>query len=514
MNKIQYIYKDPTLPDLIGPVELPSAPKNCQFKVDGFRGATDAMYTLEHQAACCHVSIVHAINLANRYLEVPITAWSSVPRLLVLPRAGKQFNAYYDRIALRFFYATDPITRKMVYTSNAADVTVHEIGHALLDAMRPELYNTPSMEIWAYHEFFGDFDVLINSLQHDIILDYLLKQTGGNLRQSNVCSELARELGVAIYHATGGRGGRIDGALRNAFNTFVYVPPETLPPSGPDNKICAEPHNFSRIFTGTWYDILVGIYEDQRKTLAPKDALIAARDILGKYTFRAMRVAAAAVKFYDAAAKAMLVIDKANGYRYNQLMNNIFIKRGILRNPVKPMVAMDWDMFKSQVEPADEVIKEKDIIVVRSKKTELLPLPHHMLNVEMPNDTFYEFNAGQCVDIVSTNPEDLVEHAHHCVEYLKANDLIRPDKLTPFEIDDEGNLIRTHFACGVDDDYESYTGCGCTCGANNCHNPQAPEYGKCWKSKNNAGCGCHKCKNCDEDYDAMTIIQQKNMRPH
>ena len=33
------------------------------------------------------------------------------------------------------------------------------------------------------------------------------------------------------------------------------------------------------------------------------------------------------------------------------------------------------------------------------------------------------------------------------------------------------------------------------CCQNNCQNPQAPEFGKCWKGENNVGC----CGNCGTD---------------
>jgi len=213
--------------------------------------------------------------------------------------------------------------------------------------------------------------------------------------------------------------------------------------------------------------------------------LIAARDTLCQYTYRCLRVAAATLRFYDSVARAMLVVDKSNGYKYNALMNQVFIARGILREAVRPMAAVDWSMFQTMVEPADEVLEDSAVVAVRSKSTELLPLPTHMINVEAPNDTYYEFNGtGECVNIITASAEELVEHAHACVDFLKTNDLIRPDKMVPFEIDQDGNLVRSHFACG------SGSGKNGCCG-DNCHNQQAPEYRKCWKPENNAGCGCN-----------------------
>ena len=83
---------------------------------------------------------------------------------------------------------------------------------------------------------------------------------------------------------------------------------------------------------------MAGIYEEEVKTKSPKEALISAVDTVATYTFRCLTIAPSTVRFFDAVAKAMLVVDKANNYKYNELMNRVFIERQILRAPYKPMV--------------------------------------------------------------------------------------------------------------------------------------------------------------------------------
>lgn len=447
MLDIIYVLKDPTTPNLVVPVDLPPKPGILPFKVDGFRGATTSMYTMEHEAAMCHYSIVQAINLMNKVLQRSVENWSSINVLSVWPRAGKQFNAYYDRSGLKFFYSTDPVLRQVIYSANSSDVILHETGHALLDAIRPDLFNVQAMEIWGFHESFGDIHAMINMLQHDFLLDYVLLETGGNLAQSNAFTKLAEEMGHAIYNVTGGRAGTVNSGLRNAFNQFVYAPPETLPRDGTDNQLTSEPHSFSRVFTGAWYDLLVAIYEDGKKTLSPKDALINARDVLTTYTYNAIPNAPATIRFYDGFAKVMLVQDKLNNYKYNVIMNEVFIKRNILKQVVKPMVALSWSVFKNTVEPNDQVLDNPKASSVRNKNISTLSLPNFMINVEVPNDIYFEFDHnGNCIDTISSLPTELVDHAHHCVDFLLAKGLIRPDSSTPFEIDASGNLIRSHFS--------------------------------------------------------------------
>ncbi len=494
MPDIIYVLNDPTIPELAIPVNLPAAPPGPQFKVDGYRGATDAMWTLEHQAASVHYTICNAINLANRYLVAPLKNWATTQMLLVQPRAGKQLNAYYDRQALRFFYAMNPITRNLVYAVNSNETVIHELGHAILDAVRPDLYHTQAMEIWAFHESFGDIHSILNMLQHEAVLDHILKETNGDIRKSNAVTRIAEEMGQAIYDMTGGRMGHTAGIVRNAVNTYRYTEPEKLPRQGPDNQLTGESHSFSRVFTGAWYDILCGIYEYQlAQGLSVKDAIIVARDIMARYTYGCLPFAAATIRFFDAVARAMLVIDKANNYQYNEIMNKVFIARGILREVVRPMVNLNWSLFQSITEPADEIFNDSQAVMVRNKVTHLLTLPYFNINIEAPGDTYYEFNdAGECVNVITTSAQELIEHAHACVDFLHENDLIRSDKQTPFELDADGNLLRSHFACG----------CGCI---SNATLPGQPEYGKPWKSENNSGCSCNaKCKTCCTNSSTIT----------
>jgi hypothetical protein len=339
------------------------------------------------------------------------------------------------------------------------------------------------MEGWAFHEAFGDIFAIINMLQYDMVLDAVLKETNGNLKQSNLLTKIAPQMGSSIYHVSGGRMGYPD-CLRNAFNSFTYTPPEQLPHTNSYDKLAAEPHNFSRLFTGAWYDILCGIYEERKTKLSPKEALVAARDVLSVYTFGALPLASSGIRFYDAMARAIIVMDKANSYTYNDLLNQVFRSRNILGADFKPLVEMNWTMCRTMFEePTDEIFRHKDIVAVRNSHTQHLPLPHYMLTVEMPNDSYYEFNGtGECVDSITQTGDELISHANHCVEFLHKNGMIRPDELTPFEITKDGKLIRSHFS---------------GCFGDNSLNPQAPEFNKGYKLKNNAGCGCN-CKKCNQ----------------
>jgi hypothetical protein len=249
--------------------------------------------------------------------------------------------------------------------------------------------------------------------------------------------------------------------------------------------------------------------------MSPKEALIAARDVLAKYTFAALPYAPATIRFFDAIARAMLVIDKSNNYQYNMLMNDVFINRGILRLPVRPMVSINWEEYKTVLTSTDEVFDDPQVKAVRSKNTEFLSLPSYMMNVEAPGDSYSEFdNFGDCVNVVTASAEELIEHAHNCVEFLKRNDLIRPDKVAPFELDQDGNLVRSNFSCGcaISTCNCPYFACGCI---NNAYVFGQPEFGKSWKQNNNNGCGCNTaCKRCSCSSTASenVVVSSRNTR--
>jgi hypothetical protein len=114
---------------------------------------------------------------------------------------GEDFNAFYAReTGLNFFHGlvdkvAPPVT---VFSCTSPDVFCHEGGHAILDAVKPELFNTMSLEVAAFHEFFGDASAMLSKLQLPSLRDFVLQQTRGHLSSNSRLSQLARQLGWAI----------------------------------------------------------------------------------------------------------------------------------------------------------------------------------------------------------------------------------------------------------------------------------------------------------------------------
>ncbi len=162
---------------------------------------------------------------------------------------GVDLNAYYDRSELAFFH--DRADGKTVYSGESPDILCHELGHAVLDSVRPELWDAASTEVAALHESFGDISAILSTLQLQSMRTDLLAETGGKYRSSRV-SRLAEQLGWALRQ---GRPDAVDSdCLRNAVNSLFYRDPQELPPSAPASGLSSEPHSFSRVFTGAFFE--------------------------------------------------------------------------------------------------------------------------------------------------------------------------------------------------------------------------------------------------------------------
>jgi hypothetical protein len=494
---IDHYLNDPTTPELVKKVPHSSGTKGPPFSVRGYNPKESVTGSLSGRAANCHVTISENMDLVQGYLGEVIQRWAATANLNVDPEAGEQFNAYYDRAGLRFFYGTDPKTKKVIYCSEAADVVSHELGHAILDAIRPELWNVHTLEIWAFHEAFGDCMSMLHFLSHTEAVEYLFQTTGGDLTKSNSLSRIAEELGTALHNVSGGANGSVAGYLRDAVNYFNYIQPEKLPSKSRVDELSAEPHNFSRVFSGSWYDILIGIFEQEKKAgKEPIVALSIARDVSAKYLLGAVKIAPANPRFFQAIAQSMITCDRSNQSKYKVILNRVFSQRKIIIPEIPMMMMMDYHLNQIQngIDGIERIVTQMgDTTSVRSTKTHTVQSeiiqgmaynPLYGLKIDVPGDDYFEYDAeGSLITMITTTHDDIMSAMHGCLDLLDKLNYVSGDPHTPFEIQD-GKLVRTHFACGFGNIAES-----------NAANPEAPEYGKAWKPENNCGCGpCLKPK--------------------
>src|SRR5262249_49286990 len=130
----------------------------------------------------------------------------------------------------------------------------------------------------------------------------VLAETGGVLHRASRLSRLAEQLGWAIRQSV--PSAVEAGCLRNAGNIFFYRDPETLPTTAPATSLSSEPHSFSRVFTGAFFEGLAGmlVMKDTRN----EAALLEVSQDIGAILVEGIRAASVVPTFFSQVAATML----------------------------------------------------------------------------------------------------------------------------------------------------------------------------------------------------------------
>lgn len=235
----------------------------------------------------------------GKYLKRWFGDQSTLP---VLTNAGDDLNAFYDRSSLQFFAHT--FGGVTVHSCESVDVVTHEQGHAMLDAIRPDFFEVPFIEIGALHEAFGDCIALITALTDKATRDRVIA-ISRDLSAAHFVESLAEQLGDAILREFG--PGTVEvGALRHALNQFRWADPTTLPGNAPADRISGEVHSFARVFAGAFYDVIRNIHNSGTRTSAGLgDAALRA----GKLLLAAIRTVPAAPRAFEGVGRRMMQAD-------------------------------------------------------------------------------------------------------------------------------------------------------------------------------------------------------------
>lgn len=444
-NKIEYILNDMTTPNLVQSIEAPQAPEMPRYTVQHYLGGGYKRASKEALAANCHVTIANVLNLYQKW-GVKVNRWAGTTNLRVLPKAGKDLNAYYDRRKLCFFYFDHKKLNGTVFTAESSDIVAHELGHALLDTYRPDTWSAASLEVWSFHEAFADLTAVLNIMSHDVILRRAISQTGGNLRKPNIISNLAEDVGKAIFKFSPKNSGRSPNCLRSALNKFNYVNPGSLPKDAPHNKLAAECHSFGRVFLGAYYDIIVGIYErNVADGIRPLKSLQRAKTSLGKRALQAVIHAGLNVRFYESMAKTMLWSDK-NHFEgvYQDIMRKVFVDRKLIQpNQFRMLSAPLCNNEEGIVKTEGKLSIRLSDHVMRAQSNSN---PLYDVEIEVPHEQLYLYdNNKNIMDSVLVTNDEALSAAQDMVHYLHVTNKVGDGPDTPFEIRD-GKLVRTHFS--------------------------------------------------------------------
>lgn len=274
------------------------------------------------------------LRMYERYAQRALPWAFTNPRLSVDPHAGNDANAFYNeqeqRLGFQLFSPTEGA--EPVSTAQSADIVSHEAGHAVLDGLR-DLYNESfGLGTAAFHESFGDMTAVLVALHDDSLLRRLLSLTDNNLQIDNFIAAIGEQLSSALMSQLPEEYDHTV-YLRNAINTLTMLPFDQLlyRPGNPLVELGRQPHNYSRLFTGAFYDALVAIYEHQREAGAtPHIALSRARDIVGRLLVTAVECGPVGELNFADMAQAFIAADQLR-YQgtYAALLTAVFDRRGV-----------------------------------------------------------------------------------------------------------------------------------------------------------------------------------------
>ncbi len=335
-NLVNIFVNDPGTKDAgLEQVALPQG--KSPFAIPGWTGAGGlfAPGTLEFQMGQLYVVLTQTYGAWSDFFGGDLTWQPGFAQLPILPRASKDLNAYYDRKGLKFCYAADKITGQTIYTCESGDVIAHECGHAILDTQHPEYWDSLLSETGAFHEAFGDMSALLVALDSPRVRAVMLAENDGDLAKSNTVTRLAEQLARGLSNAGYADAVVSVDALRDVANKFRYRDPDKLPGRTPAARLSSESHNFSRVFSGAFYDMLVGINERLRKenaAVTPDAALAQARGDAGHLLAQGLTLAPKGDALFKTIAVAMLAASQQiDGGKYFATMKKAFVARRLLK---------------------------------------------------------------------------------------------------------------------------------------------------------------------------------------
>ncbi len=404
--KVSYLPQDPgMLPPQTAEYpanELQAGPSNSRFRISESPSFPPARPNAEghlvfdvedprFDATQAFVIADRSLKMAERYLgrELPWGFSEALGRdqLLIHPHVGADVaNAFYSSQSgsLNFYHFTDPVTNEVVRTGQSADVVAHEMGHAILDAMRNEYISSMSIHGGGFHEASGDIIAMLTALQDDAVVEAVHAETQGDLSRPSAITRTAEGLGESIGHMSGVQ----KDALRHALNNFRYADQHFLPYAPPsrrgDDVLAQESHSYSNLFVGAFYDILTethtaisGSERDFAKTLKM------ARDITGSLFFRAVELGPVGEPSYREMAESFLTADEVDfGGKFRPILEAVFLQRGILR----PEDLAEFDQQRAGLPelrltaPVEGKKAAESFLKANRKKLELPDRPYQFLD--------------------------------------------------------------------------------------------------------------------------------------
>jgi hypothetical protein len=271
------------------------------------------------------------LRMFERYAR-RLLPWSfPAVRISVDPHSGNGANAFYNEQDRLIGFHAFSLNGEVISAAQSADIVSHETAHAILDGLRDLFNESFGLGPTAFHEAFGDMSAMLVALHDDSLISRVLDWTGGDLRLDNFITTVGEQLTARLRTMAEVNTRTV--YLRNAFNKLQQLTFDTLPYSAvnPEIELSREGHNYSRLFSGAFYDIMVGIYERLTRRDHPRIAVHRARDIVGYMLVCAVELGPVGEFDFADMAKAFLSADLVlHGGEYGDILTQVFAERQIL----------------------------------------------------------------------------------------------------------------------------------------------------------------------------------------
>jgi hypothetical protein len=269
--------------------------------------------------------------------DAPVSQWARSPNRKKLELSLKfhdpqitgnqQLNAFYDGDGLRFFAFTNA-NNVTTYSGKSTDTVSHETGHALLDSVRPELFESNLPEVNAFHEAFADCMALLTALSNQDTRRKLLADAQ-DLGSSNFVESMSEYLSDAVLKEFGNVA---PSKPRRLLNDFTWDLPTSLPPgdfNDPPELLSAEAHSFSRVFSGCFYDVVRNIFTAQ--SAQTEVTLLRSTQTAAKLLVAGVRAAPETARYFQAVGRGMSLADNdTNGGANRDAIRTAFARHNIM----------------------------------------------------------------------------------------------------------------------------------------------------------------------------------------
>jgi hypothetical protein len=266
--------------------------------------------------------------------QAPVT-WRGGQVIDVFLDRNEGLNSEYDGTTLSFYHgSTVAHPTLVIYSGESPDLLCHELGHAILDAIRSDLFDAEGLEVEAFGEAFGDMSAILCAMQLPTFCSFVLAETSGrSFWSSSSLSRVAQQFGSALRLVKPADAD--EDCLRNAWNNHFYVDPSTVSKVGLADTIWNNAHSFSRIYTGAFFEALSAMLPVKAGGNAPgPETLRQVSDDMRDILVDATRSAQLVPGFAAEIAAAMVEESDKYDHTYPDVFQGVFIRRNILSQAI------------------------------------------------------------------------------------------------------------------------------------------------------------------------------------